>query len=70
MKTVEQTALIKLYELIYLSRDFFLEQLLGSGQRTAAAEGLDRFCFYIERSTGRIPYDYYISAYPKDRLHE
>jgi hypothetical protein len=65
---MDEMTLIKMYELGYLSREFFLEQLLGCGQRTLAAEGLARFCFYIERSADRIPYDYYIIPYKQHRL--
>lgn len=61
--------LIKQYELGNISRDFFLEQVLGCGQQTLAEEGLDRFKFYLERSAGRIEYDYYIIPYKRSSLH-
>lgn len=55
--------LIKLYELHYIDRDYFLEQILGCGQRTIAEEGINRFCFYLERSAGRVIYDYFVIPY-------
>lgn len=58
-----EMTLIKLYELHYISRDFFLEQILGCGQRIIAEEGIDRFKFYLEREAGRIEYDYFIIPY-------
>lgn len=54
---------IKQYELGYLTLEIFMKLLLGCGQRTIAEEGLNRFCFYIEKEAGRIPYDYYIVPY-------
>lgn len=60
---MDDMTLIKLYELHYIDRAFFLEQILGCGQRTIAEEGIERFCFYLERSAGRIHYDYYVIPY-------
>jgi hypothetical protein len=34
-----------------------------------AEEGLDRFKFHLERSAGRIEYDYYIIPYKRSSLH-
>ena len=58
--------LIKQYELGNISRDFFLEQVLGCGQQTIAEEGIERFCFYLERSAGRVSYDYFVIPYQKN----
>ncbi|MGO2638676.1 MAG: hypothetical protein ACTH9D_06600 [Enterococcus viikkiensis] len=58
--------LIKLYELAYIQRAYFLEQLLGCGQQIIAEEGLDRFKFYLERQAARITYDYYVIPYIKE----
>lgn len=55
--------MIKLYELHYITRDFFLEQILGCGQRTIAEEGIDRFMFYLDLSAGRTENCYYIAPY-------
>lgn len=60
---LNEMTVIKLYELHYISRDFFLEQILGCGQRTIAVEGIERFCFYLERSAGRVTYDYFVIPY-------
>lgn len=62
---IDEMTLIKLYELRYIPRDFFLEQILGCGQQIIAEEGIDRFKFYIERQGGRIKYDYYLIPYKK-----
>ena len=61
-----EMTVIKLYELHYITRDFFLEQILGCGQRTIAEEGLNRFKFYLERQAARITYDYYVIPYIKE----
>lgn len=58
--------LIKLYELGYIQRAYFLEQLLGCDQQIIAEEGLDRFKFYLERQAARITYDYYVIPYIKE----
>ena len=60
---LNEMTVIKLYELHYISRDFFFEQILGCGQWTIAEEGIERFCFYIECAAGRKNYDYYIPTY-------
>lgn len=65
---INEMTLIKLYELHYISRDFFLEQILGCGQRTIAEEGIDRFKFYIEREAGRIGYDYFVIPHKKSNV--
>ncbi|MCB6916186.1 hypothetical protein LIZ91_06255 [Enterococcus avium] len=65
---ISEMTLIKSYELHYISRDFFLEQLLGCGQRTIAEEGIDRFKFYIEREAGRLDYDYFLIPYSKSSV--
>lgn len=65
VKTIDDMSIIKMYELGYISRGFFLEQILGCGERTIAEEGLDRFCFYLERSAERIHYDYFILSYKR-----
>jgi hypothetical protein len=65
---VNAMTLIKLYELHYISREFFLEQILGCGQRTLNEEGIDRFVFYLERSAGRVKYDYYLIPYEKSSV--
>lgn len=49
---IDEMTLIKMYEFGYISRKFFLEQLLGCGQQTIATEGEARFTFYIERESG------------------
>jgi len=63
---LNEMSLIKLYELGYISRVFFLEQVLGCGQRTIIKEGIDRFVFYLERSAGRVEYDYYLIPFEKN----
>lgn len=65
---LNEMSLIKLYELGYISRDFFLEQILGCGQRTINQEGIDRFVFYLERSAGRVEYDYYLIPYKRNSV--
>ncbi|MDT2404422.1 hypothetical protein P7D43_18815 [Enterococcus avium] len=60
---LDEMTVIKMYELHYITRDFFLEQILGCGQRTIAEEGIRRFCFYIELAAGRTNRDYYIETY-------
>lgn len=54
---------IQLYEQAYLSKDQFVEALMGCGQMTIAEEGLDRFCFYIEVAAERKDLDYYIEKF-------
>lgn len=63
MRAIDNMSVIKLYELGFISRAFFFEQLLGSGQQTLAAEGETRVIFYIEREAGRHAYDYFILPY-------
>lgn len=63
MRAIDTMSIIKRYELGYISRAFFFEQLLGSGQQTLAAEGEARLKFYIEREAGRHAYDYFILSY-------
>ena len=65
---IDEMNLIKLYELRYISREFFLEQILGCGQRTINEEGINRFVFYLERSAGRVKYDYYLIPYQKSSI--
>lgn len=46
VRAIDTMSVTKLYELGYISRTFFFEQLLGCGQQTLAAEGETRFCFF------------------------
>lgn len=62
---MDNMTLIHQYELGYLSQEMFFEQLLGSGQQLIAAEGLERYVFYLQCEASRIDCRYFIESYRK-----